>query len=171
MFGLCAWTFVLAFRKDKTLASKVLGWPIFKAGYTALFIQLAAGTILMGIAYFCPAWIAVIIELIKFACTGVCLTVKDAAREVVQQSEATIADNTGAWKAIRNRANAIAISSDNPEMTRLAEAIRFADPTPTSLDGQISELLETISSHPDESNIRRAFQLMNQRKTLAKEEK
>ena len=38
MFGLCAWTFVLAFRKDKTLASKVLGWPIFKAGYTALFI-------------------------------------------------------------------------------------------------------------------------------------
>lgn len=171
MFGLCALTFVLAFRKDKKLASKVLGWPIFKAGYTALFIQLAAGTILMGIAYFCPAWIAVIVELIIFACTGVCLTVEDAAREVVQQSELTIADNTGAWKAIRNRANALAISSDNPEMTRLTEAIRFADPTPTSLDGQISELLETISSHPDEANIRRAFQLMNQRKTLAKEEK
>ena len=35
---------------------------------TALFIQLAAGTILMGIAYFCPAWIAVIVELIIFAC-------------------------------------------------------------------------------------------------------
>ena len=171
MFGLCAYTFVLAFRKDNTLESKVLGWPIFKVGYTALIAQIVVGAILMGIASFCPVWVTAIVELILFAGTGLCFIVKDAAREVVRNGEASIADRTGDWKAIRNRANAIAISSGNPELKRLAEAIRFADPTPTSMDGQISELLETISSHPDEANISRAFQLMDQRKTLAKEEK
>ena len=171
MFGLCAYAFVLAFRKDNTLESKVLGWPMFKVGYTALIAQIIVGAILMGIASFCPVWVAVIVELILFAGTGLCLIAKDAAREVVRNSEASIADRTSAWKAIRNRANSIAISSGNPELKRLAEAIRFADPTPTSLDVQVSELLETISSHPDEANISRAFQLMDQRKTLAKEEK
>lgn len=171
MFGLCAYTFVLAFRKDNTLESKVLGWPMFKVGYTALIAQIIVGAILMGIASFCPVWVAVIVELILFAGTGLCLIAKDAAREVVRNSEASIADRTSAWKAIRNRANSIAISSGNPELKRLAEAIRFADPTPTSLDVQVSELLKTISSHPDEANISRAFQLMDQRKTLAKEEK
>ena len=36
MFGLCACAFHMAFRKDGKLESKLLGWPIFKVGYTAL---------------------------------------------------------------------------------------------------------------------------------------
>lgn len=171
MFGLCAYTFVLAFRKDNTLESKVLGWPIFKVGYLALIAQIVIGAILMSIASFCPVLVTVIVELILLAGTGLCLIAKDAAREVVRNSEASVADRTSAWKAIRNRANAIAISSGNPELKRLAEAIRFADPTPTSLDVQISEFLEIIGSCPDVENISKAFQLMDQRKTLAKEEK
>ena len=125
----------------------------------------------MGIAAFCPVWAAVIAELIVFAVTGVCLTVKDAAREVVTQSEAKVEDRTAAWKAIRARANAVAAESGHPDLKKLAEMIRYADPTPTSMDGDIAQMLETLSSYADAANIRKAFAMMEQRKALAKDEK
>ena len=40
MFLLAAWTFYAAFRKDG-LESKILGWPVFKVGATALAVQAA----------------------------------------------------------------------------------------------------------------------------------
>ena len=171
MFGLCAFTFMWAFRRDGTLESKVLGWPIFKVGYTALIVQVVFGAILMGIASFCPVWVAVIAELFVFAVTGICLTVKDAARETATRSEASVTDNTAAWKAIRTRAAAIAAETKHPEIRKLAEEIRYADPMPTSLDKQISAMLETLSSYADAENIQKTARLVEQRKTLAKQGK
>ena len=168
MFGLCAFAFARAFRKEDTLESKVLGWPIFRVGYTALIVQIIVGAIIMGIAAFCPVWAAAIAEIIVFAVSGICLTAKDAAREVIAHSESSVTDNTSAWKAIRSRAAAIAASTKHPELRKLAEEIRFADPTPTSMDGQIAEMLETLSSYADSDNIRIAFALLEQRKDLAK---
>ena len=168
MFALCAYAFFLAFRKDGTLESKVLGWPIFRAGYTALIVQLIVGAVLMGIAAFCPVWAAAVTELIVFAAAGICLTVKDAGREAVTQSEAAAAENTAAWKAIRARAAAIAAQTGHPQLKKLAEEIRYADPTPTELDWEIARMLETLSSYADAANIRKAFALLEQRKAAAK---
>lgn len=171
MFGLCAFTFAWAFRQDGTMESKVLGWPVIRVGYTALIVQIIAGAVLMGIASFCPVWTAAITELIVFAVTGICLAVKDAAREAVTYTETAVTDNTAAWKAIRNRAASIAAATNHPELRKLAEEIRFADPTPTSMDGQIADMLETLSSYADAENIRKALRLMEQRKTLVRAEK
>lgn len=123
MFLLAAWTFYAAFRKDG-LESKILGWPIFKVGAVALAVQGVLGFALMGLAALCPAWVTVLAEVLIFAVTGICLTVKDAARVVVSQSEAHMADSTAAWKVIRQKANALAASGD-ADMKRLAEEIRF----------------------------------------------
>lgn len=171
MFGLCAFTFVRAFRKDETLESKLLGWPIFKVGYTALIAQFVVGAILMGIAAFTPAWVAGIAELLVFAVTGFCLTAKDAAREVVTQSEAKTAEKTAAWKMIRATVSAIATETGNPEIIKLAEVIRLADPTPTSMDATIAEIIESLRHDANDGTIKKAFQLMEQRKVLAKLEK
>ena len=171
MFCLCAYAFTMAFRKGETLESKVLGWPIFKVGYTALIAQILIGFALMALSAFCPAWVAALIEVAVFGVTAFCLTVKDAARVVVSQSEAAVKDNTAAWKAIRAKASALAGSTGNPEMKKLADAIRYADPTPTSMDAEIAGALDKISESPDEESIRRANALMEQRKALAKEEK
>ncbi len=171
MFALCALTFARAFRRDGTLESKVLGWPVFRVGYTALIVQVVVGGILMGIASFCPVWAAVIAEVVVFAAAGICLTVRDAAREAVRSSEAAAADTTGAWKAIRTRADGIAAATGNAELKKLAEAIRYADPTPTGMDGEISEMLETLSSYADAENIKKAFRLLEKRKAVSKAEK
>ena len=171
MFGVCAFTFYIAFNKDKTLESKLLGWPIFKVGYIALFAQVIVGGILMGIANFCPMKVTIIVEILVYAATGISLTIRDASREVVTHFEAKVEDKTGNWKAIRAKANTVAASTGNTAIKKLAEEIRFADPTPTSLDESIAQVLETMSENPTNENIEAVNQLLNQRKTISKAEK
>ena len=168
MFGVCALAFVRAFRKDSTLESKLLGWPIFKVGYVAVIVQLVVGFALMGLAALCPVWAAAIVEVAVFAVTVFCMTVKDAAREAVTTAEVKVADNTAAWKAIRARANAIAAETGHPDIKKLAEEIRYADPMPTSMDGEIAQMLETLSSYADAVNIKKAQTLVKQRSALSK---
>ena len=168
MFGVCALAFVRAFRKDNKLESKLLGWPIFKVGYTALIVQIIVGFALMGLAALCPVWAAALAEVAVFASTAVCLTGKDAAREAVTAAEVKLTDNTAAWKAIRARAGQVAAETGHPDIRKLAEDIRYADPTPTAMDGEIAQMLETLSSYADAANIAKAKALMEQRKTLAK---
>ena len=171
MFGVCAFAFIRAFRKDGTMESKLLGWPIFKVGYVALIVQIVVGFALMGLAALCPVWAAAIAEVAAFAVTAFCMTVKDAAREAVTTAEVKVADNTAEWKAIRARANAIAAETGHPDIKKLAEEIRYADPTPTSMDGEIAQMLETLSSYADAENIKKAAAMLEQRKALAKESK
>lgn len=171
MFGVCALAFVRAFRKDSTVESKLLGWPIFKVGYVALIVQIIVGFALMGLAALCPVWAAAIAEVTVLAVTAFCMTMKDAVREAVTTAEAKVTDNTAAWKAIRARANAIAAETGHPDIKKLAEEIRYADPTPTSMDGEIAQMLETLSSYADAANIRKALMMIKQRQTFAKEEK
>lgn len=165
MFLLAAWTFYAAFRKDG-LESKILGWPIFKVGAVALAVQVVLGFALMGLAALCPAWVTVLI----FAVTGICLTVKDAARVVVSQSEAHMADSTAAWRVIRQKANALAASGD-ADMKRLAEEIRFADPMPTSIDGEIAAQVDALAAGKNPDAIKRLTAALAQRKVIAKQEK
>ena len=167
MFLLAAWTFYAAFRKDG-LESKILGWPIFKVGAVALVVQAVLGFALMGLAALCPAWVTVLAEV--FAVTGICLTVKDAARVVVSQSEAHMADSTAAWKVIRQKANALAASGD-ADMKRLAEEIRFADPMPTSLDGEIAAQVDALAAGANGKNVQNLLKQLEQRKLLSKHEK
>ena len=165
MFLLAAWTFYAAFRKDG-LESKILGWPIFKVGA----VHVVLGFALMGLAALCPAWVTVLAEVLIFAVTGICLTVKDAARMVVSQSEAHMADSTAAWKVIRQKANALAASGD-ADMKRLAEEIRFADPRPTSIDGEIAAQVDALAAGANPDAIKRLTAALAQRKVIAKQEK
>lgn len=171
MFVVCAAAFARAFHAEENLESKLLGWPIFKVGYTALAVQVLVGFVLMGLAALCPVWVAIVIELIVFALTGVSLTVRDAARAVVTQSEAHVTDNTHAWKVLRAKANALAASTGNAGLKKLAEEMRYADPTPTSMDGELNQMMDTLSSYATAENIDKAMKLLEKRKLLGKEEK
>ncbi len=152
------------------MESKILGWPIFKVGAVALVVQAVLGFALMGLAALCPAWVTVLAEVLIFAVTGSCLTVKDAARVGVAQSEAHMADSTAAWKVIRQKANALSASGD-ADMKRLAEEIRFADPMPTSLDGEIAAQVDALAAGANGKNVQNLLKQLEQRKLLSKHEK
>lgn len=171
MFILCACTFVRAFRQDQNLESKLLGYPIFKIGCAATLLQIILALILMSLSQLCPVRIAILAEILLFGATVFCLTTRDAARETVVHFEAGIPDTTDAWKAIRAQANALAAETGDPEIRRLAEEIRYADPTPSSLDEAITAQMELLSTPADPAILHQLFALLQQRKMLIKSEK
>ena len=89
---------------------------------------------------------------------------------VVSQSEAHMADSTAAWKVIRQKANALSASGD-ADMKRLAEEIRFADPMPTSLDGEIAAQVDALAAGANGKNVQNLLKQLEQRKLLSKHEK
>ena len=118
----------------------------------------------------CVRQTTVLAEVLIFAVTGICLTMKDAAHVVVSQSEARMADSTAGWKVIGQGANALAASGD-ADMKRLAEEIRFADPMPTSLDGEIAAQVDALAAGANGKNVQNLLKQLEQRKLLSKHEK
>ena len=82
-----------------------------------------------------------------------------------------MADNTQAWKAIRAKANALAASTGNAGLKKLAEEMRYADPAPTGMDGELNRMMDTLSSYATAENIDKAIKMLEKRKLLSKEEK
>ena len=172
MFGVCAFAFVRAFRRDHKLESKLLGWPIFKVGFVALIAQIVVGFALMALAGVLPIWSVAIAELAVFAATAFCLTVKDASREAIGQMEDKLPNQTSVWKEIRGRAASIAASAGYPEMKKLAENIRYADPTPCKIDDQILESLTLLEADTNNKELVAKLEaLLIQRKITIKASK
>lgn len=171
MFALCALTFVRAFRGTDTLESKILGWPIFKVATVALGADICLSFLLMTLSTLCPLWLGVLLEVLLFAATGFCLTLRDAAREVVVQSEVKVEDTTGNWKSLRARTAALAAKTNREDVRKLAEEMRYADPTPTSLDGEIARQLDALELEVTDRSVEKLMSLLRQRKPLAKAEK
>ena len=117
----------------------------------------------------CVRQTTVLAEVLIFAVTGICLTMKDAAH-VVSQSEARMADSTAGWKVIGQGANALAASGD-ADMKRLAEEIRFAAPMPTSIDGEIAAQVDALAAVANPESVKKILTLLERRKAFAKANK
>ena len=168
MFLVVLGVFFRSFRRADTLESRILGWPLFRTAVSALVFQLIVGFALMGFAGICPVWVAVLTEVVTLAICFAVLIVKDASREVMETAETQVRGATEKWKAIRQRAAQIAAETGSAEIRKLADDIRYADPTPTPMDDEVAKMLETLSSYATADNIEKAKRLLNQRNAAAK---
>lgn len=169
LFVLAAVGCKAAIAKGEGWQSRLLGWPIFKAAAMMLIAQTALSFVLMAVSRVVPIWAAAVIEGLMMAATLFVMLGKSAARDVVLQTERAVSDKTRAWKAICAKANALA--AGNPKLVKLAEEIRFADPTPCSMDAQIDAALDALGEDASDAAIDRVMRMMAQRKTTAKSEK
>ena len=168
--------FFRAFRRDGKLESKVLGWPIFRTAVMVLAVQVVVGFALMGLAKYCPVWVAVLVEVLVLAGCFAVLTVRDAAREAVRATEQSAPDRTQAIKDFRRRAAALASAHPTAAVKELADQLRYADPvsraaTP-ALEARLDDLLEQAETDADPETLdklaRQAVQLLRQRSAVAK---
>lgn len=171
MFALCALVFVRAFREKDTLESKLLGWPLFKVAFFAVAGEICLALLLMAFSTLCPLWLGALLEILLFAAAGVCLVVRDAAVQATVQSESTLIDTAAGWKALRARVNALSAGSNHAGLKKLAEEMRFADPTPCSLDGEMEDYIRRLEQEMQEEDVEKLLTLLNRRKSLVKAEK
>ena len=167
MFIVVAVTFYICLHRRMTLQSKLLGWPIFKVAYYALGIQIAISLVSMSVAELCPRIVIVIVEIIVFALTAACLVIRDTMQHILVSSENEVKNDTTAWKNIRKKVYALATTCSNPELKKLAEDIRFTDPTMKDGDEEIERAIDTLCESSPEM-ISRNTQIV--RTLLAKRE-
>lgn len=92
-FALQVPIFKLAYDNADDLRSKVLGFPIFRAGYLYLGIQTAVSMIVFILGAFIPAWITAVLCMTILAEAIICSISADMARnEVVGIETAQAAD-------------------------------------------------------------------------------
>lgn len=131
-FVMLWYTFQKAFGTASTATSKVLGWPIFKVGYTYLALQMVLGLVLMVASAYIPNWVGYIAEVALFVWAAVCLTATQVAREAVTKIGEKKAVKTQFILEFRSQVNGFVVTqSSKPwakELTDLAEAVKFSDP-------------------------------------------
>lgn len=168
MFAVVAAAYIRAFHRDMDLFSKVLGWPIFKAAWMMLVLQIFLCAVMLVLNQLLTVRIryAALAEVLLFGIAGIFLITRDAAVQVVHSSERAVQveNNTAQWKIIRAKAAALAESTGNAELKKLAEDMRYADPTPTTIDHEIDAMMDTLSSYATAENIQKARHLLLKRK-------
>lgn len=126
----------IAFKNNSTLTSKIYGWPIMSVGlrYLAAITGCAVVLILLSgnIKHF-PIWISVVVYVVLYGAAAIGLIASDSTRNFVQSQDIKLEDRTVFMRKLYAEANSLKGTVSDRELfgmlTKLAENIRFSDPT------------------------------------------
>ncbi len=146
--------FKLAYDNADDLRSKVLGFPIFRAGYLYLGIQTAVSVVIFILGAFIPAfpaWIAAVLCVIILAAAIICSISADMARNEVVDIETAQAADTKIIMELRTRARNLVSRIKNfeikTEMEKLAEDLRYSDPVSSDATAEAEQRLSECFTH------------------------
>lgn len=119
-----------AFKGAETIKSKFLGIPLIHIGIVYLVIQLVAFTIFMTVPTI-PSWIAVIVCVLIFGISAICLISGEAAKDEINRVE-KISRKVFFIKELQIDMEMLAEQETDSDvkvaLLKLAEKIRFSDP-------------------------------------------
>lgn len=167
----------VAFSGGTSARSRFYGFPIFRVGLCYLGLQFVLSVVFMLVGRWVPAWLPFLLYVILLGLASIGLIASDNARDGIQLVEENQADATLMIRVLRRDAEAMKVSY--PELTELAEMLRYADPVSTSateeMEQRLHELLSDYQQLPDEAaRIRKKNQmieLLRQRNAVCKSSK
>lgn len=127
-FCVVAATIYIAFIKNPDAKSRFYGFPIAKIGVIYGLVQLVAGLILMALAVWVPAWVAVLIYAIALGAAVIGLLSAEAVVEEIKVQDAKLKKDVSQMRALQSKISQIAAQSENAEIKALAEEFRYSDP-------------------------------------------
>lgn len=127
-FCVVAATIYIAFIKNPDAKSRFYGFPIAKISVIYGLVQLVAGLILMALAVWVPAWVAVLIYAIALGAAVIGLLSAEAVVEEIKVQDAKLKKDVSQMRALQSKISQIAAQSENAEIKALAEEFRYSDP-------------------------------------------
>lgn len=127
--------FKSAFYEGIELKSKVLGFPVFKAGYLYLAVQTVISIIIFILGATIddfPIWIPLILCIVVLGLAIICSLTTEIARDKIVEIEKAEAHNTSFITGLRTASAQLINKTNDPEVKALlediAERIKFSDP-------------------------------------------
>lgn len=153
--------FRLAFDNAEELKSKVLGFPVFWAGYLYLGIQTVLSLALFALGFIpkFPVWLALVLCILVLAGAIVCSMTADIARDEVRRVEVEQKKDTSAMISMKSiSASLIPLTADTAlqkQLEQLAEDFRYSDPvsdeTLTVIETELSSMLNQLQNHLEQN--------------------
>lgn len=126
----------IAFKNNSTLTSKVYGWPIMSVGLRYLAVITGCAIVfivLSGSVKHFPIWISIVVYVVLYGAAAIGLIASESTRNFVQAQDIKLEDRTVFMRKLYTEANALKGSASDREiigtLTKVAEKIRFSDPT------------------------------------------
>lgn len=125
---------LFAFRGEKTLVSKVYGFPVFRIGLIYVILQLAFSLIICIVAAFVdvPYWIALLGSILFAAVAGIGVIATNTTREHMEKMDTETETSTRTIKTFRVDLSALVDRCQDPtvkkELEKLSEAFQYSDP-------------------------------------------
>lgn len=162
--------FVLWYRaigRSEALKSKFLGIPLIHVGLVYLIVQLIAFAIFM-VAPTIPTWVAVIVCAIILAVAAVCCVAGEAAAQEIDRVEQKVKIKRFYIQSLQADVEMLAEAETNADtraaLKKLAEDIRFSDPTSHEmlgeLESRISAKMEELKGAIDKDTLIKEIRLL-----------
>ncbi|MCR5333273.1 MAG: hypothetical protein K6E11_04605 [Bacilli bacterium] len=172
---------------DKDIKSRVFGVPIVYLGYSALLVQLIVDGAVMAVGNFfeIKIWIAIIVETLLLAFFFISLIARTAYKDTIKKVDAQ-KERKAYMQDLRVQLDTLvgtnSIEAIKPELEKLAETVRFADPVSSKAsvdtEDQITVAFESLSKAVANGDVEKAQvsiakmnRLLNERKALLKNSK
>lgn len=175
-FGAQIYVFKISFRNGESVRSKFYGFPIARVGVVYLIAQLALGLLVMALAKWLPAWVAVILFAVTLAAAAVGCIAADIMRDEVERQDVQLKANVSNMRAMQSKANALVSQCEAPELKaellKLAEDFRYSDPVSNDaladIEATLVACLDELQRCLMDSDMESAVTLCNRTKaTLA----
>ena len=118
----------IAFRGTESVKSKFYGFPIAQIGIIYMAVQLILSLIFMALAAVAPIWIAVVLYVIVLAVAAIGFIGADTVRDEIERQEIKLENHTQTIRTLTARVSALAVSTGDPDIQKLAEEFRYSDP-------------------------------------------
>lgn len=174
----CAAIFFLSFGIDPPAKSWFYGMAIARIGYLYAIIQVILSFITMAIAFTdAPVWPFAILFILLLAAVILATVINDTAREKILRQDDRLKQNSAKINELRNLGATLASQCTEPaakaELTKLAEALRFADPISSEAtagnEAQIDNILSVIRGSIASGDAASIVPLCRQATTLLEE--
>lgn len=126
----------MAFKENSTLKSKVYGWPILSVGLRYLAVLGICAVVFIIISAgnpFFPIWLPIIVYAVIYGAAAIGLIASDSARDFVEAQDVKLEDRTVFMRKLYAEAGNLRKMTSDREisgiLTKVAEKIRFSDPT------------------------------------------
>lgn len=167
----------VAFAEGTSARSRFYGFPIFRIGVIYLIVQMVLSLAFMLLGKWVPLWIPGLAYLVVLALAAIGLIAADNVRDAVYVVEEKQADNTVFMRSLRRSAEVLA--QRYPELSDLAEDLRYADRYPPgaseSYERQMHAMLEELEQCPTRGLVSRLknqlLELLSQRNAVCKSSK
>ena len=139
----------VAFCKEKSVKSKFYGFPVANVGVIYMLTQLVLSLVFMALAAGVPMWLPAVLYVVLLG-AAVGFIAADAMRDEVERQDVQLKKDVSAMRALQSKVNGIVglCGADiRPEVTKLAEELRYSDPVSSEA---LAEIEAELTAYADE---------------------